>query len=306
MSGWVPRNTPYSAAEIEAMRNRPIVKPTTEQIQQVLDSQHAVLRHMCEKDGVPVPDWATREPAQLVRDFVPVAPVLKASTALSLRVAKRNHSVKLNVSGAYCSDPKKCRVCSGLGITENHPIVNRAVKRNVITDPISSTSDAPPRESAPVRDYRRKESTSDKEKVFILNTPKEPAKPVPSPKIQKQTPTQIATQIEACRAALGSNATLVDQLVDAMAADNKTGLVAASRALRELWTPLAAAAAEMSVAEMAYGLGVAAAKGIPNANYVKKAAGSYVQRPATPLSQPRMSATTDDAYDRIFGSGGAA
>lgn len=305
MSGWVPRNTPYSAAEIEAMRNRPIVKPTTEQIQQVLDSQHAVLRHMCEKDGVPVPDWATREPAQLVRDFVPVAPVLKASTALSLRVAKRNHSVKLNVSGAYCSDPKKCRVCSGLGITENHPIVNRAVKRNVITDPISSTSDAPPRTSAPVRDYRRKESTSDKEKVS-KDTPNKPAPQVRSPRIQKLTADQIDAQITECRNALGSNATLVDQLVDAMAGSNKTGTVTVSRALRELWTPLAAAAANMSVAEMAYGLGVAAAKGIPNANYVKKAAGSYVQRPATPLSQPRMSATTDDAYDRIFGSGGAA
>lgn len=98
-------------------------------------------------------------------------------------------------------------------------------------------------------------------------------------RISALTGEQVEQQIAACRETLNGLHPLVDQLVDAMADENKTGRVAAKRVLRELWIPIAALTEETDRSALRHGLEQAVAKGAPNVNYIKKAAASY--RPNT-------------------------
>lgn len=132
----------------------PVVPASREQLEAILESSHAVLRHMCEKDGVEVPEWAhPRYP--LIDPLRPVSPVLKASTWESYRRARREHWKKLGLcpktgtkrepggNGAYCSDPKKCLVCSGKGLSPTGASRERTREQNGIPVEVERTSDAP-------------------------------------------------------------------------------------------------------------------------------------------------------------------
>lgn len=92
---------------------------------------------------------------------------------------------------------------------------------------------------------------------------------------KRRTNAEIRSEIDAHRIKLGHNASLVDQLVECLAEENKTGTVAEGKALRILWLPIASLVTDMEPAALAYGLQAAIAAGAPNANYVKKAAGGY-------------------------------
>jgi hypothetical protein len=98
-------------------------------------------------------------------------------------------------------------------------------------------------------------------------------------RISTLTPEQIEQQISGCREQLNGLHPLVEQLVDAMAAENKTGKLALKRALRELWLPIAGLTEEIERGALRHGLEQAVRAGAPNVNYVKKAASSY--RPQT-------------------------
>lgn len=76
--------------------------------------------------------------------------------------------------------------------------------------------------------------------------------------------------------ALGGLATPARRLAEVMASENSTGKVALSRVVRSLYEPLAEMAAELGHPAVGYGLAAAIQAGAPNANYVKKAARSYV------------------------------
>jgi hypothetical protein len=120
--------------------------------------------------------------------------------------------------------------------------------------------------------------------------------------VKQKTPDEIAADIETCRTKLGSNATLVAELAVVMAEQNKTGKVAESRTLRELWAPISDLASSIPELKLRYGLQRALAKPAPNANYVRTAAINAPDRPATPLTsasprgfQPRHEVAED--YD---------
>lgn len=117
-------------------------------------------------------------------------------------------------------------------------------------------------------------------------------------RISALTPEQIEQQIEESREKLNGLHPLVEQLVDAMAAENKTGKLAAKRALRELWLPIAALIDDIERPALRHGLEQAVRADAPNVNYVKKAATSY--RP-----QQRPTARGGDIID-IEGNDGSA
>ena len=107
-------------------------------------------------------------------------------------------------------------------------------------------------------------------------------------KVKAKTAEQVATEVAAHRQTLGTLAPMVDTLVDLLAAENKTGQVAESRALRILWEPLAALSGTgLTRQQMAYGLEAAITKAAPNATYVKRAAQgapTTTTRPGTPAT----------------------
>lgn len=127
-------------------------------------------------------------------------------------------------------------------------------------------------------------------------------------RVGSMTNDEVDAEIASCREALGEQASaIVASLVDVMASENTTGTVAASRALRILWRPIAALVPTHSPAALLHGLQAAAAKGAPNHNYVAKAASGHQSAPKLlTRHQPRLSATTDDEYDAIFGGQAAA
>lgn len=281
------------------------IVPTVEQIETLRRTTLAALNYMRRKEGFE--DWPE------LNDVVVVAPVLKASTAESFRTARRIHLRKLAGSEAevnrkstgislVCGDPKKCRVCSGKGVTlpESKGNSKETQRKFPLPSPAPQGSPSPTPPSLP------NPSNPNPPIAPPISPPQTggdtDAKRRPQPKIHKQTPAETQNQIQQHRTTLGNNAHLVDTLADLLAAENKTGQVAASRTLRQLWVPIADLTTTMSATQIQYGLQAAITAGAPNANYVKKAAAGYQQRPTTPLAAPqRFSSTTNDEYDRIFG-----
>jgi hypothetical protein len=216
--------------------------------------------------------------------------VLMASTRESFRKAKREHNRELNreQSGnkAVCNNPKKCRVCSGNGISEAG--LKRERKREQKGEPvrIQRTSDAHAptcgNGASSLRSEEEMKETSDK------SLSKKPEKrPVSSPpKLKAKSPNEISFEIEIARGKIGEpNSRLVDELCSLLAEENKSGKVQLSRLLRELWQPLADSTTKFSTEELRYGLEVAVKNGIPNANYAKKAAASYEPTRSTRTSR---------------------
>ncbi len=86
------------------------------------------------------------------------------------------------------------------------------------------------------------------------------------------------------------------QLGGIMAEANKSGTVALSRLVRDLYEPLVALQAELSREEMRYGMQAAISKGAPNVTYVRKAALNYHGRPSGNGSRAR---TLQERIDRL-------
>ncbi len=149
-------------------------------------------------------------------------------------------------------------------------------------------------------------SVKGSDSVSVESPKRSLAEAVPAtPPRRIKAPINFAEQIEIAKAKLGANADMVTVLVAIMAEKNKSGTVAVSRTYRELWAPIAATAELLTTAQVAYGLQAAIKKGAPNANYVRSAAEGYeAQAAMRPIAQPRLSDTTDDQYDAIFGSTG--
>lgn len=84
------------------------------------------------------------------------------------------------------------------------------------------------------------------------------------------------------------------QLSEILAAENKTGKVALSRVVSQLYEPLVALQSELSDAALHHGLRAAITNMAPNANYVRKAALKYVPCATASAAKP----TTD--YDDLL------
>jgi hypothetical protein len=84
------------------------------------------------------------------------------------------------------------------------------------------------------------------------------------------------------------------QLSEILAAENKTGKVALSRVVSQLYEPLVALQSELSDAALRHGLRAAITNMAPNANYVRKAALKYVPCATASAAKP----TTD--YDDLL------
>lgn len=91
------------------------------------------------------------------------------------------------------------------------------------------------------------------------------------------------------------------QLAELLAEANKTGRAALSRVVRELYEPLLELERDVGAEAMRAGLRAAIARPAPNANYVRKAAVSHAERPATVAVTSRGIDRSD--YDDFFTGG---
>lgn len=99
-----------------------------------------------------------------------------------------------------------------------------------------------------------------------------------SKKVGSLSGAELDRAVEEAMDRMGDRVALfASQLVDVMAAKNKSGQVALSRAYREVYLPVADWAGQVGEDAAAHGLGVAVEKSIPNVNYAKRAAESYSQ-----------------------------
>ena len=125
----------------------------------------------------------------------------------------------------------------------------------------------------------------------------EPARPrsrTSTTKVVALSDDEIARRIEEALPRLGDElAELAGQMVDLMAAENKSKRVSLSRVWREVWLPVDAAVEKLGRDAMVYGMTTALAKGVSNVNYAKKAADSFSASPAA--------ASIEDRYDMIGG-----
>lgn len=85
------------------------------------------------------------------------------------------------------------------------------------------------------------------------------------------------------------------QLAELLACENKTGKVALSRVVSELYEPLVAMQAEFSDEALRHGLRAAITAMAPNANYVRKAAAKY--RPGPPAFAGVKTTDYDDLLE---------
>lgn len=115
---------------------------------------------------------------------------------------------------------------------------------------------------------------------------------VATAKVQARTDDEVAQEIERIRGRMGQAAPLADSMADLLASENRTGKVARSRLLREVYLPLEAALDKgLTLEALAHGMEVAVSKGVPNVNYAKRAAEGWMDgggaqhssyRPANP------------------------
>ena len=92
------------------------------------------------------------------------------------------------------------------------------------------------------------------------------------------------------------------ELARLLAESNKSGAVATSRVVRELYEPILALEAKLSTEALAQGLQTAIAKSVPNATYVRKVAENHERRGNGRLAAGRSSCGLTD-YDRDFLTG---
>lgn len=103
-----------------------------------------------------------------------------------------------------------------------------------------------------------------------------PPKRTPGVKVSSMSDSDVSDAIARCRENLApSVVAAADNLVEVFASSNKTGQVAASRLLREVWEPLVKARDSFTDAALVYGLDAAVRKGAASVNYAKKAARSF-------------------------------
>lgn len=88
---------------------------------------------------------------------------------------------------------------------------------------------------------------------------------------------------------------LARQMVDVLASENKRGRVSLRRVVREIYQPFTSAVHAYGAEATAYGVEQAIRKGVPNMNYAKKAAKSYIEDAAP---APTSSITRYDILGR--------
>ena len=128
----------------------------------------------------------------------------------------------------------------------------------------------------------------------------------PPRRVKKRSTADVERDIANCRQALGKRAaSLVDDLVDVMAGDNKTGQVAASRVLRELWRPVAELSQDEAVSAdaLVHGLSAAVRAGAANVRYVRKAALGY--RPDGVVAPGGSAHRVESDWSHLTGGGAA-
>jgi hypothetical protein len=126
------------------------------------------------------------------------------------------------------------------------------------------------------------------------------AKRSTAPRVSAMTEDDIAGSIDLAKGELSPPLReLAAQMVDLMASQNKGGSVSLGRVLREVYAPLSKAAmsSDYAVSALEYGMEQAIAKGVPNVNYAKKAAGSFGESVA--VATPAIT----DRYRTIGGEG---
>lgn len=127
-----------------------------------------------------------------------------------------------------------------------------------------------------------------------------PDKSGPAPTVKAPKVDEMAGRAEELLAASAFPSDLL-QLAEIMAAENKTGKVSLSRVVRELYEPLVHLESEVGEEAMRYGLRAAITASAPNAQYVKRAAGSFT-RGGNGSGAPQRSGR---AVDSTFGAIGA-
>jgi hypothetical protein len=125
--------------------------------------------------------------------------------------------------------------------------------------------------------------------------------PKSTAKVSAKSDDEVAAEIQAVSHAVGPTLSrLARDMSDMLAASNKSGKVARSKVLREIYVPLASALERgISTEAMQYGLEQAIARDVPNMNYAKKAAAGFTDA----LPEPTNLNQSTTRYDIITTTG---
>jgi len=213
------------------------------------------------KDYIDIPSWAKYQPVHH-REVPSTIPPFRAERAKK----PRNSREALNIQGQAVLSPDQAVLSRG-----------GSCSCSASTSTSTSTSE-----------YESPDGLSLSE-----STDSAPAQTT-IPTIDAHQPQDWAARARELLAA-SNFATELEELGRLLAAENKTGKARTSRVVRQLYEPLVALERELPSEAMLHGLTAALAAGVPNANYVKKAALRYT----APIVGQR--ARSDRQVDTSFG-----